>query len=195
MPIEQYNQEYVQKINSVIRKSLISHSRITAIRIDLRFPKSSITHSEDAKVITRFFESLKAKIHADLTRKSKLWGRRCFSEIHYIWVKEIGETNNKKHYHILLLVNKDIYNGLGNFNQDDVCLGLLIQQAWCSAMNIPHSDNRHLVHFPEKSTYWLNTNSIEIENQISALNERCLYLAKHHTKHYGDGERSFGCSR
>ncbi|MDH0356653.1 inovirus Gp2 family protein [Morganella sp. GD04133] len=195
MPIEQYNHEYIKKINSAIRKSLASQSRVTAIRIDLRFPNLLIPHSDDTKVITRFFESLKAKIQADLTRKSKSWERRCASEIHYVWVKEVGEINNKNHYHILLMVNKDIYKGLGNFNQNDVCLGILIQQAWCSAMNIPYPENRYLVHFPENPTYWLNANSIEIENQISALNERCLYLAKHHTKHYGEGERSFGCSR
>lgn len=111
----------------------------------------------------------------------------------YVWVKETGEINNKKYYHILLMTNKDIYKGLGNFNQDDVYLGILIQQAWCSAMNITYPENRYLVHFPENPTYWLNANSIE--NQILVLNERCLYLAKHHTKHYGDCERSFSCSR
>lgn len=47
----------------------------------------------------------------------------------YVWVKETGEINNKKYYHILLMTNKDIYKGLGNFNQDDVYLGILIQQA------------------------------------------------------------------
>lgn len=195
MPIEQYNQGYIKKIYSVIRNSLASHSRITAIRIDLRFPNLSIPHSGDTKIITRFFESLKAKIQADLIRKSKSWERRCTSELHYVWVKETGEMNNKKHYHILLMVNKDIYKGLGNFNQNEVCLGILIQQAWCSAINIPYPESRYLVHFPENPTYWLDANSIEIENQISAVNERCLYLAKHHTKQYGDGERSFGCSR
>nr|WP_272518223.1 MULTISPECIES: inovirus-type Gp2 protein [unclassified Providencia] len=30
---------------------------------------------------------------------------------------------------------------------------------------------------------------------IFELNQRCRYLAKEHTKYYGDGERSFGCSR
>lgn len=195
MPIEEYNQEYIQKIDSVIRRSLNSHTRISAIRLDPRFPDTLINYSDDAKVITRFFESLKAKIHADLIRKTHLWGRRCSSDIHYVWVREIGMKNNNKHYHILLLVNKDIYHTLGNYSQDNLCLGVLIQQAWCSAIHIPYSGKCYLVHFPEKPTYWLDANSIEIENQISALNQRCIYLAKHYTKHYGDGERSFGCSR
>lgn len=60
-------------------------------------------------------------------------------------------------------------------------------------MNITYPENRYLVHFPENPTYWLNANSIE--NQILVSNERCLSLAKHHTKHYGDGEHSFGCSQ
>ncbi|MBP6082889.1 MAG: inovirus Gp2 family protein [Providencia sp.] len=195
MLIEKHNQEYIQKIDSIIRKSLNNHSRISAIRIDLRFPDVSTNHSDDSKSITRFFESLKAKIHADLIRKTHLWGRQCSSELHYVWVREIGEVNNKKHYHALLMVNKDIYKGLGNYSQEDICLGVLIQQAWCSAISTDYSENRYLVHFPENPTYWLDANSTEIENQISTLNERSLYLAKHHTKHYGDGERSFGCSR
>lgn len=195
MPIEQYNQEYIQKIDSTIRKSLNFQTRISAIRVDLRFPDPSMNHSDDSKAITRFIESLKAKIQADLIRKTHLWGRRCVNNLHYVWVREVGEINNKKHYHVLLIVNKDIYKGLGNYGQDELCLGMLIQQAWCGAINTDYPKNRYLVHFPENPTYWLDANSTEIENQISALNERSLYLAKHHTKHYGDGERSFGCSR
>ena len=95
MPIEQHNQEYIQKIDSVIRKSLNCHTRISAMRVDLRFPELSINHSADSKAITRFFESLKAKIQADLIRKTNLWGRQCSSELHYSWVKEIGEINKK----------------------------------------------------------------------------------------------------
>lgn len=195
MQTSQYNQNYISKIDTVIRKSLIAHNRTSVIRIDLRFPTEVNFHSNDSKAITRFIESLKAKIDADLKRKSNKWGRHCSSHVNYIWVKEIGEKNNNKHYHVLLLVNKDIYHTLGNYDQDEPNLGILIQQAWCSAINAAYPENRYLAHFPDNPTYWLDAHSPEIEKQISALNERCLYLAKHHTKQYGEGERSFGCSR
>lgn len=195
MSIKSNNENYFSRIGAVISKSLQSYNRISAIRIDLRFPSYTVRHLNDPKVITRFFESLKAKIQADLIRKSKSWERRCFSELYYIWVREFGEINNKKHYHILIMVNKDIYKGLGNYDADDINLGKLIQQAWCSAINVDYLTYKELVHFPTKPTYWLDKNAPDIKGQILQLKIRCLYLTKNHSKHYGDGERSFGCSR
>ncbi|CAK7007056.1 MAG: hypothetical protein MEPRV_00321 [Providencia sp.] len=66
-----HNEHYIQKINHTIRKSLLTYNRVTAIRVDLRFPSSNILYLDDSNVITRFFESLKAKINADLKRKKK----------------------------------------------------------------------------------------------------------------------------
>lgn len=71
MSIRLNNENYFSRIGAVISKSLQSHNRISAIRIDLRFPSYTVRHLNDPKVITRFFESLKAKIQADLIRKSK----------------------------------------------------------------------------------------------------------------------------
>lgn len=68
-----HNEHYIQKINHTIRKSLLTHNRVAAIRVDLRFPSSNIFNFNDSSVITRFFESLKAKIEADLKRKNKAW--------------------------------------------------------------------------------------------------------------------------
>ncbi|MDM3867619.1 YagK/YfjJ domain-containing protein [Proteus faecis] len=96
MSIKSNNENYFSRIGTVISKSLQSHNRISAIRIDLRFPSHTICHLNDPKVITRFFESLKAKMKADLIRKSKSWERHCFSELYYVWVREFGEINNKK---------------------------------------------------------------------------------------------------
>lgn len=70
-----HNEHYIQKINHTIRKSLLTCNRITAIRVDLRFPSEDIFYFSDSRVITRFFESLKAKIDADLKRKNKAWKR------------------------------------------------------------------------------------------------------------------------
>ncbi|MBG5898732.1 inovirus-type Gp2 protein, partial [Providencia stuartii] len=39
-----YNDHYIQKINHTIRKALLIHNRVTAVRVDLRFPSENIFH-------------------------------------------------------------------------------------------------------------------------------------------------------
>ncbi|HHH4168823.1 TPA: inovirus Gp2 family protein [Providencia stuartii] len=190
-----YNDHYIQKINHTIRKALLIHNRVTAIRVDLRFPSENIFHFNDSRVITRFFESLKAKINADLKRKNKIWKRNHICPLSYVWVREFGEINNKKHYHVLLLLNKDVYWRLGDFIKTEGTLYALIQQAWCSAIGVNYPAERYLIHIPDNAITWLDNNKPNNESTIFELNQRCRYLAKEHTKYYGDGERSFGCSR
>lgn len=190
-----HNEHYIQKINHTIRKSLLTCNRITAIRVDLRFPSENIFYFSDSRVITRFFESLKAKIDADLKRKNKAWKRNHSCPLFYVWVREFGEINNKKHYHVILLLNKDVYWSLGDFIKTEGTLYVFIQQAWCSAIDVNFPDKRYLVHIPDNAVTWLDNNNTNNESTIFELNQRCSYLAKEHTKYYGDGERSFGCSR
>lgn len=190
-----YNDDYIKKINHTIRNSLVTYNRVTAIRADLRFPSSNKFYYNDSSVITRFFESLKAKINADLKRKNKAWKRNHSCSLFYVWVREFGEINNRKHYHVLLLLNKDVYCNLGDFIKTEGTLHALIQQAWCSAIGVNYPSERYLVHIPNNAVTWLGNNKTDNEITIYELSQRCNYLAKEHTKYYGDGERSFGCSR
>ncbi|MCI9780125.1 YagK/YfjJ domain-containing protein, partial [Proteus mirabilis] len=118
-PDESYNSSYLTIIHGVINDAINSLSRIIAIRVDLRFPYSSIDIPPNNKVMTRFIESLKAKLISDTRRKEKAWGRRLNNPLHYVWVREYGERNKQKHYHLLLLLNKDIYYTLGRYNESD----------------------------------------------------------------------------
>ncbi|WP_272664506.1 inovirus Gp2 family protein [Providencia sp. PROV174] len=190
-----YNEDYLRQIDRTVRKSLLTYNRVTAIRVDLRFPSSTTCYHKDSTVITRFIESLKAKIDADLKRKNKAWKRNHSCPLFYVWVREFGEINNKKHYHVILLLNKDVYWGLGDFIKTEGTLYALVQQAWCSAIGVNYSTERYLVHIPDNAVTWLDNNNANNESTIFELNQRCRYLAKEHTKYYGDGERSFGCSR
>ena len=112
-----------------------------------------------------------------------------------MWVREFGEINHKKHYHVLLLVNKDVYCGLGDFRKTDNTLCALVQQAWCSAIDVDYPAERYLVHFPDNGCAWLDSNAPHNDIAVEKLNQRCRYLAKTYSKDYSDGERSFGCSR
>lgn len=187
-----YNPEYQTIIFNTILKALEIHPRLMVIRCDLRFPLEATQAETDASVITRFIESLKAKINADLKRKEKAWRRRLSCVLNYVWVREYGDVNGKKHYHVLLFVNKDIYHSPGDYSAPSGNLSAMIKQAWCSATRLHHPDFFSLVHFVR--VFYLDKNKHDIQYQIERVAEHGNYLAKNVTKRYGDGERSIGSS-
>src|SRR5690554_5751763 len=187
-----YNPEYQTIIFNTILKALETHPRLMVVRCDLRFPLEATLAETDASVITRVIESLKAKVEADLRRKEKAWRRRLSCALNYVWVREYGDVNGKKHYHVLLFVNKDIYHSLGDYlaTSDNLCA--MVKQAWCSATRLNHPDFFSLVHFGR--IFYLDRNSSDIRLQVQEVVECANYLAKNVTKRYGDGERSIGSS-
>ncbi len=57
-----YNPFWQQRIRETVRHALNVHSRLTALRVDLRFP--DVPAATDAAVISRFINALKARIDA-----------------------------------------------------------------------------------------------------------------------------------
>ncbi|WP_249441206.1 YagK/YfjJ domain-containing protein, partial [Escherichia coli] len=79
--------------------------RLTALRVDLRFP--DVPAATDAAVISRFINALKARIDAYQKRKHREGKRVHPTTLHYVWAREFGECKGKKHYHLMLLVNRE----------------------------------------------------------------------------------------
>lgn len=187
-----YNAEYQSIINNTIAKALEAHSRSMVFRCDLRFPDIETSAEYDSRVITRFFSSLKAKIRSDLKRKARAWGRGYPCVLNYVWVREYGDEHGRKHYHVLIFVNKDVYHALGDYRAGGHCLAAMVREAWSSATGLHHSDFGSLVHFGQR--FFIDRNSPDLTYQIQKVEERASYLAKHVTKCYGDGGRSIGSS-
>ncbi|MEZ2623515.1 inovirus-type Gp2 protein [Paenalcaligenes hominis] len=61
-----HNPKYQSIISNVIRRSLDAYTRVFVVRCDLRFPLETTEAEFDPKAISRFINSLKAKINADL---------------------------------------------------------------------------------------------------------------------------------
>lgn len=192
MQTNTHNPEYQAIIFNTIFKALAAHSRTLAIRCDLRFPQMHTSSESDSKAITRFISSLKAKISADLKRKEKAWGRNLSCTLNYVWVREYGAMKGRKHYHVLLFLNKDVYHSLGDYQSTNANLSLMIKSAWLSAIRVDHPDFYSLVHFG--SYFYLDRNKGEINFKIQEVMKCADYLAKNVTKRYGDGERSIGSS-
>ncbi|EFM7120142.1 inovirus Gp2 family protein, partial [Escherichia coli] len=111
--------------------------------------------------------------------------------LHYVWAREFGECKGKKHYHLMLLVNRDTWCRAGDYRAPGSLAGM-IKQAWCSALGVDVGCHATLVHFPAWPAVWLERDD---DTGFQQVLERADYLAKEHTKAHCTGERNFGCSR
>ena len=128
-----YNPFWQQRIRETVRHALNVHPRLTALRVDLRLP--DVPAATDAAVISRFINALKARIDAYQKRKHREGKRVHPTTLHYAWAREFGVFRGKKHYHLLLLVNRDTWCRAGDY-RDPGSLAGMIEQAWCSALGV-----------------------------------------------------------
>lgn len=197
------NKKHVARIKDTFDNAFEVYSRVLLLRVDLRMPDiDSSMYSDDASVITRFMSSLKSKIEADLTRKQKAGKRIYTCNLITVWCREFGK-NDKKHYHVALWLNKDVYAYPGSYKSVDGKynhnLAYMIMSAWVSALKIqdPINSSQHyfpLVHFPKNCYYHINKNSPNFYEELNKAIERVIYLAKDYSKDNSDGKRNFGCS-
>ncbi len=173
-----YNPFWQQRIRETVRHALNVHPRLTAL-------------ATDAAVISRFINALKARIDAYQKRKHREGKRVHPTTLHYVWAREFGECKGKKHYHLMLLVNRDTWCRAGDYRAPGSLAGM-IKQAWCSALGVDAGRYDTLAHFPVRPAVWLERDD---DTGFQQVLERADYLAKESTKAYGTGERNFGCSR
>lgn len=191
--------QYLQSIDSVLCKALGEHPRTLMVRFDLHLPAilncPDYPREFDATVITRFFESFKAQVSADLLKKEREGKRTHACTVRYVWAKETANAV-QHHYHVALLLNKDTYFGLGNYRE--VCNNLAgkVYRAWASSLMYSPDDIMNLVHFPVDTPYYhLDSLSPNFNSQCNDVFRRLSYLAKAETKHYGNRSKNFGYSR
>ncbi|WP_241173788.1 inovirus Gp2 family protein [Serratia marcescens] len=191
---------YKERIIEVINKAVKEYGRTLAIRVDLHDPvildngdNISCIANTDSGAISRFTNSLKAKLAADEQRKRKEGKRVHRNTLRYAWVREFTQ-NGKRHFHVFLFLNKDAYYHLGDFNLDEDTLRTMITSAWCSALNLTPEEGQHLVQYPANGKYTLNRDDILNDIYPGDLLNRIDYLTKVKSKIFDDGNRSFGCS-
>ncbi|WP_288443379.1 inovirus Gp2 family protein [uncultured Serratia sp.] len=205
------NQTYVDRITGTIGKAMKQYPRLLAIRIDLRFPDEEDRVDcptqcyRGPDVISRFINSMKAQVKADLKRKKKAGKRGLNCKLRYVWVREFGNKGGGKHYHVLLLVNKDVYSWPGYYLTERFSDGIserynlshMVVRAWLKAIGRGTEEKKYhgLVHFPEQGYYLITRNHVFMADILNDLTDRALYLAKMRSKDTSDGYRSFGCSQ
>ncbi|TXE51173.1 inovirus Gp2 family protein, partial [Serratia marcescens] len=105
----------------------------------------------------------------------------------------------KKHYHVVLFLNREAYPYPGNYRsvngEYSHNLALMIMEAWVRTLGLNHQQYYSLVEFPANCYYHLSKNSVDFNTQYASVTGRINYLAKEYSKDYSDGQRSFGCSQ
>ncbi len=66
--------------------------------------------------------------------------------LRYFWCREFGKEKGRKHYHVILLLNKDTWCSPGDFSEPS-SLATMILEAWCSALHLEAWQGDGLVHF------------------------------------------------
>ncbi len=107
----------------VIKRALYHNA--AAVVLAHNHPSGEVTPSKadrlitepatDAAVISRFINALKARIDAYQKRKHREGKRVHPTTLHYVWAREFGECKGKKHYHLMLLVNRDTWCRAGDY--------------------------------------------------------------------------------
>ena len=194
------NYHNLNRVIQTIDNSISQYGRVLAIRCDLRFAdvdheNPHLFQNSDNAVITRFIESLKSQVEADLYSKALTLSRVHPTDVRYIWAREQDESIYQ-HYHVVILLNYNTYGFLGDYANHSGNLANKIQKAWCSAIGLPYPDYAALVHFPERPCCKLERTDMNNQtiNYIDWL-RRIAYLAKDRTKIRGAGYRNFGCSQ
>lgn len=198
---EPFNQHYLQRLSDVLQSAQDEYPRTLAIRIDLRLSPEWITEDSvccnpnmSGDLLSRFISSLRAKVRHYRHRLKRSDKRAHPCRLRYFWVREI-DTAVYPHYHVVLLLNKDLFCGLGSADNPR-SLWRVIQSAWMSALDLREDDKYwKLVHFPKNPVYVLDTNASDYSEHYKRLVFRLSYLAKEETKVYSPRERSMGCSQ
>lgn len=183
--------DILESFRRVMDNACDEYPRVYAQRIDLHLPSNF--DGNDTKVISRFIDSMKAKIEADHVRTAKELRRIYPCHLRYHWVRESG-GQGPYHYHVTLFMNKDWRYTLGNFDAPDSLAGM-IHSAWSSALRMDVSVNQGLVHFCKHGNYIVDRNSGLDAWQKEKLFERASYGAKADYKDHGDGKHIYGYSR
>ncbi len=181
-------EKYLEMTFRTLECALGQYPKTFATRFELLFPKH--TDNWSSEVISKFTEALKADINAFLRIRGEK-PEKCKPRL--IWAKERNKSSNS-HYHVVLLLNKDVFFTSGKVVSKNYNMAKRIEAAWAKALGFKFERVPGLVNFPKNRDYIVNTGDKDFLQQLTNLFYRASYLAKEDTKEYCDGSRHFSCS-
>jgi hypothetical protein len=209
-------ENYLKRTWEVIDTALSEYPRVYAVRVDLRYPKSYPGElRQDNHCMKRFFDYLQRELDRA--------GLKYPTRMHYVWARE-QDSSAHPHYHLLLLLNRDAINQIGNYAPCDEggyhqhTLYHRIARAWAGALGLVNDRGiEGLVHYAVGRQYDTDspygcddptrrrkvdyrTGQFQIrrgksDHELARLYYRASYLCKAYSKCFGQGIYSFGSSR
>jgi hypothetical protein len=180
---------YFEIIDGVLRYAMKSYPRLFVVRLELRFPKRIPAHEIPGnEVLARFVKSLRSKVKYQRARAGRDGKRAHPTDVRLVWVREFGPVSKRPHYHLMVVVNRDAYRGVGDFNSSDDNLARCIQGAWASTLKLDFEVYRGLVSFSRGGQYYI-INGNGYKQVLGAMQ----YLSKEYSK-VRDGARNIGYS-
>jgi hypothetical protein len=190
------NPDHLKRLEELLEYATKEYARVLAFMVGLNLPMTGSHCGDDPAVITRFVLSVNAQCKAYMKRRKKAGKRIYPCKLFYAWAREFGDWNGNKHYHVMMLVNREVFRKtMLDFRNEGERRGLLariIYRAWFRALRY-QGTKRVPVRMPT-TVYELNRNSFDRQYYKTALGH-FSYLAKEYTKLSGDGYRNFGCSQ
>lgn len=189
--------QYLERTEQVFFNALNQYNRVLAFRIDLRFPEwmPSYVAQQDNHVINAFLKRLQRSLDQAETKYRSI--------VRFTWARE-QDQSDKPHYHVLLLINYDMYNSLGALfsshsgSYEGKGLYHQIVRAWGHAMGVESVQCKGLVNVTEDYNTkkpWIACLSRFDQQGLSDAFYRASYLCKAYSKHYGQKFHCFGSSR
>ncbi|WP_442488839.1 YagK/YfjJ domain-containing protein [Halomonas litopenaei] len=191
--IENYLDPTINEILSATR----NRPRTFIFRADLKFPEfmAPCAMHDNNKVLTQFIRFFKYEI-----KKASAPYRM---SLQYIWARE-QETSEKPHYHLVIMLNKDVFDSLGcqspdeygSYTRDNLFHRMM--RSWLKAMGFHHeAPLGQLISLGENPVTKQVWTSVLSEHDWYAINEAVYiasYLCKAYTKPFAQGIRLFGTS-
>ncbi|ROJ32926.1 malate transporter [Morganella morganii] len=188
----------MQRLEALTAFVMNEHARVLAFGLDLSLPQHNQHKGYESAVITRFIASLKAQITAYLKRRSREGKRIYPCPVYYAWAREFGELNGNKHYHLVLLVNREVFScmmlKLGVKGTGRGLLLTMAAKAWSHALKLK-GKAKEKVSYHLAGVFELNRKEGTHSSDYEGYLKRICYLAKKRSKENDDGERNFGCSQ
>lgn len=195
------NPDYMKRMGEIINLATEAHPRTAVFTFVLRLPEYrdkgdtiACIPNLQVGIMERFKGALKARIAVHQHRRRREGLQVCPTDLRVVWVRETG-ASGKPHYHAAIFVNKDTFNGLGDYSKQDRNLGSYICEAWLSATGLlRYPEYRTLVSFNNTPHFLEALREDRFEKQRKSLLNHLSYFAKERTKVYSREARSFGGS-
>lgn len=191
-------EDYLSRLAETIELAVDQYPRVFAFRVGLCLPQRDDlpvdVYTND--VISRFFESFKAKIEHDRRKARDRHPRAHDCKVRYVWAREVGR-GERPHYHLLILLNGNAYRSIGRLQSKADNMFNRLQGAWASALGLSVDQIAGLVEIPENAVYRLyrSPRCGYLGMLYAELFYRGSCLCTAATKYFGDGQHGFGSSR